>query len=197
MRSARGSRARSITSSHTRLEWWRGELSQHTGGAARHPLLRALTAAQLPAERLELQPLLTAATIDLAEGLLNAGRGESLRRASFVLAARALGATDLTPVQCEALGALGALTLQHERAASAAAAGAAGPAMQSELERLGSALQPTVAPLLVWAALAAAQARRRGSAPASKSRSLRDGFTDNMRAWSTARRAAHGTLRLR
>jgi hypothetical protein len=51
--------------------------------------------------------------------------------------------------------------------------------------------------LLVWAALAAAQARRRGSAPASKSRSLLDGFADNMRAWSTARRAAHGTLRLR
>jgi hypothetical protein len=53
------------------------------------------------------------------------------------------------------------------------------------LDRLGAAQQPELAPLLVWAALAARRA---------KNASLLQGFADNIRAWSVARRAIAGTF---
>jgi hypothetical protein len=182
---------------HTRLDWWQRELAQHAAARAQHPLLRALRESMPPQTTLDLNRLLQAASVDLAEGLLNAGRGERLRRESFVLAATALGAQTLSSAQCAALGDLGARTLQEERSVAGAAKPAPGASLQEAVDGLGGGLQPIVAPLLVWAALAAAQARRRDRAPMSKSRSLLEGFTDNMRAWKVARDAARGTLKLR
>ena len=183
---------------HTRLDWWQRELSEHERGVAQHPLLRALREAEAEPDApvLELRTLLDAARLDLAEGLLNAGRGERLRRETFVLAAQALGATSLSSVQREALGALGVLALHFERATTAVPETTTGSALQAAVQRLGGALQPTAAPLLIWVILAAAHAQRRLSG-ASKNRSLLHGFADNMRAWSAARRAAQGTLQIR
>jgi hypothetical protein len=188
---------------HTRLDWWQRELSEHAAGVAQHPLLRALRAAQPSAAELDPRALLEAARLDLAEGLLNAGRGERLRGETFVLAAQALGASSLSRPQREALGTLGVLALRYERATTATPDGATGSALQEAVQRLGGAMQPTVAPLLIWALLAAARSRRRAESrggrgsSASKSRSLLHAFADNMRAWSAARRAAQGTLRIR
>jgi len=181
---------------HTRLDWWQRELSEHAAGVAQHPLLRALRESEPDAAGLDLAPLLEAARLDLAEGLLNAGRGERLRRETFVLTAQALGATSLSSAQREALGALGVRALHFERATTATPETASGSALQAAVQRLGSALQPTVAPLLIWVVLAAAHAQRRGNG-ASKNRSLLHVFADNMRAWSAARRAAQGTLEIR
>jgi len=185
---------------HARLDWWRRELEQHRAGLGRHPTLRALRATASPAATaapLELQPLLEAATLDLAESLRDAGRGERLRRATFVQAAQLLGATDLSSAQRKALGALGALTLAGECDPASIRRSGADTAVAEPLAQLGAPLQPRLAPLLVWVALALAHARRPGGAGNGKSRSLRDGIADNMLAWKVARRAARGTLTLR
>jgi hypothetical protein len=181
---------------HTRLDWWQRELSEHERGVAQHPLLRALREAQPAAPALDLPALLEAARLDLAEGLLNAGRGERLRGETFVLAAQALGAANLSSAQREALGALGILALHCERATTAMPEITTSAALKAAMQRLGSALQPAVAPLLIWVILAAAHAQRRLSG-ASKNHSLLHGFADNMRAWSAARRAAQGSLGIR
>jgi hypothetical protein len=87
--------------------------------------------------------------------------------------------------------------LQYERALSAAGpASAERTALQPIVARLGATLQPTVAPLLIWAVLAARQSRRRMQGP-KKTSSLLEGFAENLRAWSVARHAAQGNLRIR
>jgi hypothetical protein len=182
---------------HTRLNWWQRELAQHAAGVAQHPLLRVLRLATPAESKLDLSPLLQAASIDLAEGLLNAGRGEQLRRETFILAATALGAPALSTAQRAALGALGAKTLHYERSlADTPEIADDAASLQQAVSALGGALQPIVAPLLVWTALSAARARRRTKGESSKSRSLLDGFIDNMNAWKAARAAANGSLKL-
>jgi hypothetical protein len=169
---------------HARLDWWRHEAGQYAAGHAQHPWLRALPGDPDCAEHFELQELVQAAALDLAQGLQGSATGERLRGAVFALAAQVLGAGHLSPALREALGALGALTWQLERAASPAKRAAAASALPAVLGRFGPALQPKLAPLLIWAALAARP----------KSASRWQVFADNIRAWSLARRAAAGSF---
>jgi hypothetical protein len=174
---------------HTRLDWWHREADRYRGGITQHPLLRILLDATSEGARLDLQPLILAAQIDLAEEQHVAAVGARTRGALFVLAATLLGAAGLADEQREALAELGALSVQHERSLSAAEPSSAErTALQPILARLGAKLQPTVAPLLIWVVLAARK---------KKSGSLLEGFSENLRAWSVARRAAQGNLRIR
>ena len=173
---------------HARLDWWRHEAGQYAVGRAQHPWLRSLPEQQPGRLQLDLHSLLEAAALDLAEGLQRPYGGERLRRALFAAAAEVLGAGPLSPALRDAIGALGALTWEFERAPSAAPtadAVLATAALQPVLDRLGAAQQPKLAPLLVWAALAARRA---------KNTSLLQGFADNIRAWSVARRAIARTF---
>jgi hypothetical protein len=143
--------------------------------------LRILLGATNEGARLDLQPLILAAQIDLAEEQRVEAVGARTRAALFVLAAATLGAASLADEQREALAELGALS----------AADPASPertALQPIVARLGAKLQPTVAPLLIWVVLAARK---------KKSGSLLEGFAENLRAWNVARRAAQGNLRIR
>jgi hypothetical protein len=181
---------------HARLDWWRQEAERYRAGITQHPLLRILLGATNEGARLDLLPLIRAAQIDLAEAQRVAATGARARAALFVLAATTLGATSLTHEQREALGELGALTVQHERALTAVdPTSAERRTLQPIVARLGATLQPTVAPLLIWAVLAARKSRRRTETP-KKSGSLLQGFAENLRAWSIARHAAQGKLRI-
>jgi hypothetical protein len=171
---------------HARLAWWHYEAEQYRLGRAQHPWLRADADERASAPRIELEPLLQAAAIDLAQALQRPPGGERLRRTVFAEAAQLLGAGPLSPAQHEGLSALGALCWQWEQLPSAAAAPPA-PALQAALQGLGPALQPKLAPLLVWAAMAARQASPR---KVSMGRAL----ADNIRAWNIARRAAMGNF---
>jgi hypothetical protein len=79
---------------------------------------------------------------------------EQLRRAVFVAAAQVLGAEPLSAAQREALGDLGTLSWQLERSAPAAQGARAALSLRALSARLGPALQPKLAPLLVWTAIA-------------------------------------------
>ena len=174
---------------HARLDWWHREADRYRAGITQHPLLRILLGATNEGARLDLQPLILAAQIDLAEEQRVAAVGARTRATLFVLAAATLGAASLADEQREALAELGALSVQHERALSAAdPASAERTALQPIVARLGAKLQPTVAPLLIWVVLAARK---------KKSGSLLEGFAENLRAWNVARRAAQGNLRIR
>ena len=166
---------------HARLDWWHREADRYRAGITQHPLLRILLGATNEGARLDLQPLILAAQIDLAEEQRVEAVGARTRAALFVLAAATLGAASLADEQREALAELGALS----------AADPASPertALQPIVARLGAKLQPTVAPLLIWVVLAARK---------KKSGSLLEGFAENLRAWNVARRAAQGNLRIR
>ena len=185
-----------------RLQWWREEPQRLAAGTATHPWLRA--APGLP----ELSTLIEAAAIDLASGHLGAGSERRLDAELFILAARVLQVQALTAPQRRELEELGrwVRSLEASGASAAPARADRAPREQSGLpdrhgERapvLAPALQRPLAPLLVWAALAAHHARRRhrrqhaaaGSATISASRL--DGFADNILAWRVARRAARG-----
>jgi hypothetical protein len=206
--SAGGARGLDHSVAHVRLEWWRGEAERYARGEPQHPWLRALLA-QHPASRgLDLQPLVQAAALDLAIGTQSAQPGVALpaanmQRAVFELAARVLGIerhTDpLSPQLQRTLGDLGAQVLELERCAADGAPTApaeAFEALRRQARAIDRQLQPRLAPLLVWAALAAAQARRRGRRPDSNRGSIIDGFADNMLAWNAARRAMRGRMRI-
>jgi hypothetical protein len=195
------------TVAHVRLDWWRGEAERHARGEPQHPWLRAL--AQDPAgRRLQLQPLVAAAAMDLATQTLSEQAGTALRRAVFSVAGAALQADAASdaPSPCvqRALSDLGERALELERFARAArqpegtppAPTAALEALRAQARGIERVLQPRLAPLLVWAALAARHAERRARRPGGKSGSALDAFADNMIAWSAARRAARGRFRI-
>jgi hypothetical protein len=167
---------------HARLEWWRHEAAQYAAGRARHPWLRQLPGASGP--RFDLPALVQAAALDLAQGLQRPTGDEQLRRAVFVAAAQVLGAEPLSAAQREALGDLGTLSWQLERSAPAAQGARAALSLRALSARLGPALQPKLAPLLVWTAIAGCA---KNAAPVQS-------LVDNIRAWSIARRAAAGKL---
>jgi len=170
---------------HARLEWWRLEAARYAEGHAQHPWLQSASAAAGDERRFDLRSLVEAAAIDLAEALQRPEAGGRLRGALFAAAAEHLGAEPLSAALREALSALGTLSWQIERAALAARRAnpeQSAPQLQAALERLGTGLQPTLAPLLVWVALAAAR----------KNHSPLRAFADNIRAWRVARRAATG-----
>jgi hypothetical protein len=215
--SAGGARGLDHAVAHLRLDWWRGEAERYARGEPQHPWLRALLA-QYPASRgLDLQPLVQAAALDLATQTLGAPSGialsgANLQRALFELATDALTAdryTDPLPAQLQrTLGDLGVQVLELERFAARDAPTASAPAVPAaaleavrrQAPAVDRALQPRLAPLLVWIALAAAQAgrseRRAARRPDGDHGSILDGFADNMRAWNAARRAARGRFRI-
>jgi hypothetical protein len=169
---------------HARLAWWQHEAEQYALGRAQHPWLRIRPDEQSGAPRVDLESLVQAAAIDLAQALQQPPGGERLRRAVFAAAAQLLGAGPLPSTLGETVGELGALSWQWEQAP---AASVSSTALQPLLARLGAALQPPLAPLLVWTALAARHASPRKP-------SMRTAIADNIHAWNVARRAAAGTL---
>ena len=201
---------------HVRLEWWRGEAERYTRGEPQHPWLRALMVRAPEGWRLNLQPLVDAAAIDLATETLGARPGAALPPAAlqgavFELAESALrtepGAAPPSARLQRALRDLGERTGALERFTAGrtppAAATAAAAAVDTALELLrqqgraiDGALQPRLAPLLVWIALAAKHAQRRARRPDGNSGSTLDAFADNIVAWNAARRAARGRFRI-
>ncbi len=202
---------------HVRLDWWRGEAERYARGEPQHPWLRALLAQEPEGRRLKLQPLVEAAAVDLATETLSAQPGAALQRAVFELAATALRTDQRpdppSPQLQRALSDLGERALELERFATGrtqpptalagpgapaapAAPAAALEALRRQAQAIDSALQPRLAPLLVWIALAARQAQRRQRRPGRKSGSGLDGFADNLVAWNAARRAARGRFRI-
>ena len=211
--SAGGARGLDHSVAHLRLEWWRGEAERFARGEPQHQWLRALLA-QHPASRgLDLQPLVQAAALDLATQTLGAPSGVALpgaklQGAVFELAADALRPdrhTDpLSPQLQRTLRGLGERVLELERFAAGGAATVSAPAapaaaleaLRRQAAAIDAAWLPQLAPLLVWSALAAAQARRRARRPDRNRGSMFDGFADNMLAWNTARRAVRGLIRI-
>jgi len=170
---------------HARLAWWQHEAGQYALARSQHPWLRTRPDEQSGAPRVDLDSLVQAAAIDLAQALQRPPGGERLRRAVFVAAAQLLDAGPLPSALRESIGELGALSWQWEQAPLSATVTSA--ALQPLLARLGAALQPVLAPLLVWTALAA-----RHASPGKAS--LRRAVADNIHAWNVARRAAAGSL---
>jgi hypothetical protein len=170
---------------HVRLEWWRGEAQRFACGEPQHPWLRALLAAHPASACLDLQPLVEAAARDLASRTLASQASHAFGRAIFELAARALCAQPLPPALQARIGELGASVEQLEDDSSDAEARAKS---RQQLSDIGQALQPSLAPLLVWLALAARRPQHRTP--------LLAGLSDNLIAWNAARRAARGRFRL-
>lgn len=170
---------------HVRLEWWRAEAERFARGEPQHPWLRALLAGHPASASLDLQPLVQAAAVDLASRTLASQASHAFTRALFELAASALCAQPLSPALQARIGALGASVEQLEEDSSDADARAKS---RQHLSEIGEALQPSLAPLLVWLALAARRPHHRTP--------LLEGLTNNLIAWNAARRAARGQFRL-
>lgn len=186
---------------HARLDWWRQEAQRFGRGEPRHPWLRSLHSRQPESRGLDLLCLVDAAASDLAARSVRAEAGSALPRALFVLLAQALGARDCPPPLRQCLGEIGRLTHQiecaaRERTPAPELAGAALESLHVHAQRIDTALQPLLAPLLVWAALAAARWRRRQRRTGDEWAARLDGFADNMLAWRAARRAARGRFRI-
>jgi hypothetical protein len=198
---------------HLRLDWWRGEAERFARGEPQHPWLRALLA-QHPASRgLDLQPLVQAAALDLATQTLGAPSGVALpgaklQRAVFELAADALRPdrhTDPLPPQLQrTLRGLGERVLELERFAAGGAATVSAPAAPAAaleaLRRQAAAIDAALAAAARAAAGVERTGRRPGAAPRAppgpNRGSMFDGFADNMLAWSAARRAVRGRIRI-
>jgi hypothetical protein len=207
--SAGGARGLDHSVAHLRLDWWRRETERYARGEPQHPWLRALLA-QHPASRgLELAPLVQAAALDLATQAQSAApgaglQGARLQGAVFELAGQLLRTDPLPPQQQRTLGDLGEQVFELERFAAGGSDTATAPtapaaaleSVRRQIQAIEAALQPQLAPLLVWVALAAAQARRRARRPRHNRGSIVDGFADNMLAWSAARGAMRGRIRI-
>jgi hypothetical protein len=170
---------------HVRLEWWRREAERFSRGEPQHPWLRALLREHPSTASLDLLPLVEAAAVDLATHTLASQDGHALRRALFELAASALCAAPLPPEIRQGVGELGA---KLERLESDPSDARARTDLQQQLQLIGNAPQPALTPLLVWLALAARRSQPRTA--------LLESLTNNLIAWSAARRAARGRFRL-
>ncbi len=180
---------------HVRLDWWHQEALRFSRGEPQHPWLRSLQSRQPESRGLDLLSLVDAAASDLAARALRDEAGGALARALFVLLAQALGAPDCPPPLRQCLGEIGRLAHQLESAARERApdpelAGAALQSLHRHTQRIDAALQPRLAPLRVWAALAAARWRRRQRRSGDEWPAPLDGFADTILAWRAARRAA-------
>ena len=194
---------------HARLDWWRAEAARFTRGEPQHPWLRALSPPPGSAQRPDLAPLVDAAAIDLATATFGAAaqsapHGAALQSAVFEQAGSVLrGAADVPPPSPglqRALRDLGQLAGELECLARVpappAAAATALAALRLQLAAIDSRQQPQLAPLLVWVALVAIQARRRWQREAGRDSPALDAFADNIVAWNAARRAARGRFRI-
>jgi len=209
--SAGGARGLDHAVAHVRLDWWRGEAERYARGEPQHPWLRALLAQHPASTGLDLESLVHAAALDLATQTLSGApgapvAGAKVQRAVFELAADALRtdrhAATLSPQARRTLGDLGEQVLELERFATGAPTPSATPAaiaaaigeLRRQIGHIDRALQPLLAPLLVWIALATAQARRRARRAPGDGDSMFDGFGDNMLAWNTARSAMRSRM---
>ncbi len=176
---------------HARLQWWGEEAARYAQGTARHPWLRtsAEAAGAAPGARPELAPLVQAALVDLAEGQHGTPRARRLRGAIFCAAAAGLEPQRPSPAEQFTLSTLGALSAELEPAAAGTVADALGR-LRPTVAELCAARQRAWAPLLVWCAVGARQARR------AEARSRLAEFADNVAAWRAARAAAAGHLRI-
>jgi hypothetical protein len=194
---------------HLRLDWWRAETERYARGEPQHPWLRTRPLHDSAGNALKLQLLVEAAALDLATETLGAQPGAALQGAVFELAAMALRAAGAAPLEASlrcTLRDLGELTCELERfstgrarhaaadAASTVAATVA--ALRLQLNAIAAPLQPQLAPLLIWMALAVRHAERRARRPDSKNASALDALADNIVSWNAARRAAHGRFRI-
>lgn len=211
--SAGGARALDHSVAHVRLDWWRGEAERYARGEPQHPWLRALLARHPAGGGLDVESLVHAAALDLATQTLSAQHGAALagikvQRAVFELAADALHtdrhAARPSPQVKRTLGDLGEQVYELERFASGAPTASATPAaiaaaigeLRRQTAHIDRPLQPQLAPLLVWIALAIAQALRRAGRATAHAGSMFDGFADNMLAWNVARSAMRGRTRI-
>jgi hypothetical protein len=169
---------------HVRLEWWRSEAARFARGEPQHPWLRTLLREHPASVRLDLQRIVDAAATDLAARTLAAQQAHALRRALFEEVASALVEQPLGSPLREYIGELGASLERLEVDASDLEARAV---LRRQLGKIGAALQPALAPLLVWLALAARSRPHRA---------LFVSLTDNFTAWSAARLAARGRFTL-
>jgi hypothetical protein len=169
---------------HARLAWWQREAGQYALGQAQHPWLRARTD-EPAAPKIDLDSLVQAAAIDLAQTLQKPPGGERLRRAVFTAGAQLLGAGPLSSALQAILAELATLSWRWEQAP--AAASEINATLQPLLARLTAASQCALVPLLLWTSLA-------GRHAVAKKASPRRELADNIFAWRLARRAAAGTL---
>jgi hypothetical protein len=177
---------------HARLDFWREEAARHAQGAARHPWLRSSAPAAAPVPG-ELERLVHAALVDLADARHTAPVARALRGAIFCAAARLLDAQPLGASDLASLNTLGALSAELERAppdTARQAHAAARERLQQTLTQLGPTQQRRWVPLLVWCAIDARQAAR------AETSSRLAVFADNVAAWKAARAAAAGILRV-
>jgi hypothetical protein len=195
---------------HLRLDWWRAEAERYARGEPQHPWLRARPLHDCAGNPLKLQLLVEAAALDLATETIGAQQGAALQGAVFELAAMALRAAGPAPLEASlrrTLRDLGERACELERFstgrmqhATAAVAASAVPAtvaaLRLQVTAIAGPLQPQLAPLLVWTALAVRHAERRARRPDGKNASALDAFADNMVAWNAARRAARGRFRI-
>lgn len=174
---------------HVRLEWWRMEAERWARGEPQHPWLRTLLG-ETREQRWDLHALVEAAALDLAHDTLGEGSEQRLASELFVQAARFLGAAELSAEAHAALASLGRQVHSLERArAMPQDTLTALTALQEAVEKLTPAQRRAAAPLLVWTALTARHGRRNAA--------RFDVLADNFLAWSTARRAARGSFRLK
>ena len=200
---------------HARLDWWRAEAERFTRGEPQHPWLRTLLPPPGDVLPPDLAPLVDAAAIDLATATFGAAAGaassgSALQGAVFAEAASVLRSVPrdravppASPGLPRALRDLGQCASELERlAGTTAPPSAANPAtaalatLSLQVAAIDSRQQPQLAPLLVWVALAAIQARRRLQRPPGRNNSALDAFADNIVAWNAAHRAARGRFRI-
>ena len=135
---------------HARLEWWRAEAARFVRGEPQHPWLRALWQQDEASRALDLSRLIDAGARDLATRQLQGRSSNELQAALFHAAAQLLGGQALSSEAQRALAEL----------ARRSAASASSPSSSSDAElHIEPALQPRIAPLLVWYALAARRDR--------------------------------------
>ena len=204
---------------HVRLDWWRAEAERYQRRQPQHPWLRALLAAQQPqqpqqpqpaaAGQFDLQPLVDAAAIDLATttfGMQPPGAADSLSLAGAALPGAVFGQLErllrpapepAPPPQLQrAICDLGRLADELERLSRGAGTSSVLDALRLQVAAIDGALQPRLAPLLVWVALIARRAHRQMQRRGARNLPALDALADNIVAWNSARRAARGRFRI-
>jgi len=204
---------------HVRLDWWRSEAERYQRRQPQHPWLRALLAPQqaqqlqrpqrAAAGPLDLQPLVDAAAIDLATATLGVqppGAADSLSVAGASLPGAVFGQLERVlrpapepapPPQLQrAVCDLGRLAGELERLTGGAETASVLDALRLQVAAIDGALQPRLAPLLVWVALIARRAHRQLQRGGAHNVPALDALADNIVAWNAARRAARGRFRI-
>ncbi|MFI4913579.1 MAG: hypothetical protein ACHQAR_00065 [Steroidobacterales bacterium] len=181
---------------HLRLAWWREESLRMARGEPQHGWSRRLF--ELPGEPVDLQALVAAAELELAQRLVPGAAPALQRPAPFAAAllCQLGGLLGDRPPADELAAAIADLDVDArparraaEPAARAARADAHRRALAAAVTAIDTARQPALAPRLVWAALAARRSRGGGRTRAAA-------LLDNIVAWRAARAALRGQFKL-